>query len=336
MIKENFSLKRYNTFGIDAICKRFVEFNSEEELVSLYSGGDFNGDTRLVLGGGSNVLFTKDFQGTIIHPCNKDISIIESDTETLLLKVGAGLDWDEFTGYCVENGYQGVENLSYIPGNVGASPVQNVGAYGVEAGQLIEQVDFFEFSTGNIVSLSQNDCAFGYRDSIFKNSLKDKGIVVNVYFRLYKTIKNINLSYSHLKASVEERGDITLKNIRNTIIEIRKSKLPETSELGSAGSFFKNPVVDKTKYEQLKNENEKLSAFQISENEYKLSAAWLIDNAGLKGASVNDAQTYKFQPLVIVNNGNASGNDILELKNKIQKEVFEKYGVELHPEVCVL
>ncbi len=328
-ISENISLKPYHTFGMDITTRYFVEYDSVEDLQRLLISPIIRDNNYLQIGGGSNLLFTKDYPGVILH--SKISGIVADDNDGYVnLKVGAGMVWDDFVRYAVSNNWYGVENLSYIPGEVGASAVQNVGAYGVEAKDVIECVYAVDVETGEEVIFKNEDCQYAYRNSIFKNVYKGRYIITYVEFKLSKT-SSFKLEYGNLKSMKEE--DVTLQKVRDSIIEIRKQKLPEPTEIGSAGSFFVNPVIDESQFDKLKVQYPNIVSYAMPDNRVKLSAAWLIDNAGWHGKRVGGAAVYQKQCLVLINENNATPADVIELASKIRKSVFEKYGVEINPEV---
>ena len=328
-IRENISLKPYHTFGMDITTRYFAEYDSVEDLQRLLISPIIRDNNYLQIGGGSNLLFTKDYPGVILH--SKILGVVAVDNgDFVTVKVGAGVVWDDFVKYAVLNNWYGVENLSYIPGEVGASAVQNVGAYGVEAKDVIERVCAVDVETGEEVFFSNEDCQYGYRNSIFKNEYKGKYIITYVEFKLAKT-PTYKLEYGNLKSKVGD--DVTLQKVRDSIIEIRKQKLPEPTEIGSAGSFFVNPVIDESQFDKLKAQYSNIVSYAMPNNRVKLSAAWLIDNAGWHGKRVGGAAVYQKQCLVLINENNATPSDVIELASQIKKSVFEKYGVEINPEV---
>jgi len=330
--EQNFSMLNYNTFGIDARATWFIEYDSKEELKHAL-GLEFVKSSRcLHIGGGSNLLFLKDFDGVILHSNIQGIAKVEEDEQSVTVEVGAGVVWDDFVDVAVQNGWGGVENLSLIPGETGASAVQNIGAYGVEVKDVIVQVKTVETETGIENIFSNEECRYGYRDSIFKNELRNKIIVTSVVFRLDKQ-PVYKLDYQHLEDEVKRHGAISLHNIRSTIIAVRQSKLPDPKENGNAGSFFMNPVVPKLHFEKLKVTYPEMPHYYISDTEEKIPAAWLIDRCGWKGRQIGNAGVHDKQALVLVNKGGATGEEIVNLASEIQKSVKEKFGVELKPEV---
>ena len=332
---ENFSLEDFNTFGIKANCRYFAELNTIDDIAEFLQSDYLKVNPKLVLGGGSNLLFTENFDGIIIYPNLKGIEHIGEDEGKVLLRVTAGENWDEFVAYCVEQNFGGIENLSLIPGNVGATPIQNIGAYGVEIRDVIEKVETISIENGKSRTFLNGECNFGYRDSIFKNKLKNKYIVTHVTYRLSKEHEFVT-SYGNLEAELDNYPETSIQNIRKAVISIRQNKLPDPKELGNAGSFFKNPVVKKEQADILKKHYPKMPVYPLEEPYAKLSAAWLIEACKWKGKRINNVGTYKKQPLVIVNYGNASGKEILKFSKKIQKAVMNQFAIQLEPEVNIL
>lgn len=336
-LEHDYSLKNHNTFGIDVRCKTFFEYNTDEELFDFVrihkDDSNFN---FFVLGGGSNILFTKDFNGTIIHPATKGKKIVYETADNIFVEAQAGEIWDEFVEWCIANNAYGLENLSYIPGTVGASAVQNIGAYGAEARQFIHRVKFLHLDSGDIQYMSNEACCFGYRESIFKHLLKGKAIILSVVYKLSKHT-NINRSYADVEKYLTENSitNPSPANIRAAIIDIRRKKLPEVTETGSAGSFFKNPVIDTATFYKLKEKFPEIKYFTAGSN-FKLAAGWLIDQCGLKGFQHKGAAVHKNQALILINAGNATGNDVLELSQIVQDKVIEKFGVKLEPEAIII
>ena len=331
-IQQNLSLKSYNTFGIDVNTRYFAEYSSIGELKEILGSEIINAKPWLHIGGGSNLLFLKDFEGIILHSQLKSIEKISETNEIVLLKVGAGMVWDDFVAYCVSNNYYGVENLSLIPGEVGASAVQNIGAYGMEVKDVIETVDTIHTETLNERIFTNEECRYGYRKSIFKEELRGKYIITNVTFRLKKQ-PDYQLDYQHLREAVLQRGEINLANIRSTVISIRESKLPDPSITGNAGSFFMNPVIPKEKYEELQLSHPTMPHYPASETEVKVPAGWLIEQCGWKGRSVGNAGVHSRQALVIINLGGATGPEVAGLAAQIRENVFQRFGIDITPEV---
>ncbi len=331
-LRKNVSLKDYNTFGIEANARYFFEFDTVEEIQDFLSKNDILNIQYLLLGGGSNLLFTEDFNGLVIHPKVKGIKISEEDDDSFLVQVGANENWDEFVAWSVENNLSGIENLSLIPGVVGAAPIQNIGAYGIEVKDVIESVEAICIESNKKVVFSNAHCEFDYRYSVFKNEYKNQFIITHVNFRFNKQAE-FKVHYGAIAKELENYDEINLKNIREVIIKIRESKLPDYKELGNAGSFFKNPVVAKTEADALKANFEDLPVYELNETESKLAAGWLIEKCGWKGKRIGDAGVHINQALVIVNHGNAKGSEILELANEIRKSVLYKFGIKLEMEV---
>ena len=333
---ENYSLKRHNTFGIDAGAKFFFEFTELDDLmVFLNSNESLKEEKLIVIGEGSNILFLNDFDGLVIHPNIPGIQIVKEDRQNIWLEVGAGEVWDELVQYVVDFGLGGIENLSLIPGSVGAAPVQNIGAYGQEVGSVVEKVKGFDLNTKLTREFSAEQCEFGYRNSIFKNTLKNSFIITSVVFKLEKFPEFI-LNYGQVEEKAKEKGEVNLSTIRKAVIEIRQSKLPDVGELGNAGSFFKNPEVDPDLAEKLKLQFENIPVYPAKNGKIKLAAGWLIEKSGWKGIRDGEVGVYEKQALVLVNYGNATGQQIFDFSAKIKQSVFEKFEVELEREVnCV-
>jgi len=334
-IKKDYSLKSRNTFGLDVSTRFFVEASTPEQISFSLNYASYQSLPILILGGGSNILFTKNFNGLIIHLTIQGMDIVEDAPESLMVKVGAGVNWDSLVEWSVGRGLGGLENLSFIPGNVGASPIQNIGAYGVEAKDTIVKVEGFNVITKKTEVFSNSDCHFDYRYSIFKDDLKGKIILTHVYFRLSKKPSFIT-HYGNLDEEIEKLGAKTIRTVREAVINIRRRKLPDPSELGNAGSFFKNPVVSIETYEQIKGKYEKAPSFPVSNKLVKIPAGWLIEQCGWKGKQVGNCGVHKDQALVIVNYGNATGHEILNLAKQIQHSVVEQFGVKLEMEVNIL
>lgn len=333
---ENYSLKQHNTFGIEARAKYFFEFTEIDDLlVFLHSNESLKDEKLIVIGEGSNILFINDFDGLVIHPNIPGIQIVKEDRQNIWIEVGAGEVWDEFVQYAVDYQLGGVENLSLIPGSVGAAPVQNIGAYGQEVGNAVEKIKGFDLNTRLKRDFSTEQCDFGYRSSIFKSILKNSFIITSVIFKLEKFPEFI-LNYGQVEEKAREKGEINLSKIREAVIEIRQSKLPDVKELGNAGSFFKNPEVDSLVAEKLKLQFENIPVYPAKNGKTKLAAGWLIEKAGWKGVRKGDVGVHEKQALVLVNYGNSTGQQIYDFSEKIKQSVFEKFGVELEREVnCV-
>lgn len=330
----NFSLQNYNTFGINAKAQTFFSYNNENDLKQFLKNDFQTNKPFFILGGGSNILFTNDFQGTIIHPETKGIHIIKEQGNDVFVTVAAGEIWDDFVQWAVTNNLHGVENLSFIPGCVGASPVQNIGAYGSEAKDSIHEVHCISIENQKEVIFSNADCKFGYRDSVFKHEKANKFIVIAVTFHLTKDAP-FNLNYGSLNTVIDSKS-ATLQLVRDTIIAIRKQKLPDPKEIGSAGSFFKNPIIAKAQADELKKSFPNMVTYAINDEKTKIAAGWLIDSLGLKGFQIGDAKVHEKQALVLTNIGNATSNDVVSLANHIQNEVKKVYQICIEPEVIFL
>jgi UDP-N-acetylmuramate dehydrogenase len=328
----NASLLPYNTFAVDGIADYSMEYDSTDDLQAVLKTEIVRLNHVLPVGSGSNLLFLTDFKGVILHSAIKSIKQIREDSGSVLLEVGSGVVWDDLVAYCVANGWGGVENLSLIPGEVGASAVQNIGAYGVEVQDVIEEVNTVNIATAEYKTFSKDECLYGYRNSIFKNELKGKYIITSVVFRLDKD-PVFRLNYQHLEEEVVKNGAINLQNIRKTIIQIRESKLPDPRVTGNAGSFFMNPVISSDQFKALKADYPQIPHYFVSDIAEKVPAAWLIDQCGWKGKHVGHAGVHDKQALVLVNLGGATGAEIVYLAEQIQLSVKTKFGIELHPEV---
>jgi UDP-N-acetylmuramate dehydrogenase len=333
-ILQNISLKPFNTFGLEASAKYFVEVNSVAELKEIIQNPDFQTIDKLFLGGGSNILLTKNYEGLVIKINLKGIKNISEDKSHVYIQAGAGEIWHELVMYCVENQYAGMENLSLIPGTVGAAPMQNIGAYGVEIKDIFEELQALNLETLEIETFKLSDCNFGYRESIFKHEAKGKYVITSVTFRLNKT-PNFKVSYGDIQKTLEEMGvkELNIKAISDAVIKIRKSKLPDPAEIGNSGSFFKNPEILKTQYDILKEKFENIPSYPINESTVKVPAGWLIEQAGWKGFRDGQIGVHARQALVLVNYGGGTGEQIKALSQKIQASVSEKFGISLSTEV---
>lgn len=330
-IYDNYSLKHFNTFGLDVKSSFFLSYDSEDDLPDVIFKLKSLPEPRLHIGKGSNLLFTKDFNGTILHCEIRYIHELGSSAHSVDVRVGAGVLWDDFCAFAASHEYYGIENLSYVPGEVGAAAIQNIGAYGREASGVIQSVEVLDLASGTFRTYSNRECAYAYRNSIFKKLLPGSFLVVSVFFRLSKERK-VDLEYGQLK-ELKEIGHVpSAEEVRSKVIEIRKSKLPEPSELGSAGSFFMNPVVSFDKFKQLQEEYPDIPHYKL-ENGVKIPAAYLIEQCGWKGKSCGGAAVYEKQPLIIVNKGNATADDIITLASCVQSSVNDKFGIEINPEV---
>ncbi len=333
---ENHQLKPYNTFNIEAKAKYFFEFTEVEDLkILMQSKPALSEEKLLVIGEGSNILFMDDFDGLVINPNIPGIYTVDEDSQDIWLEAGAGESWDEFVDYCVRAGFGGVENLSSIPGKVGAAPVQNIGAYGMEAADVIHKVKGFDMARREMLEFTNKECGFGYRDSIFKRDMGGSFVITSVVFKLDK-FPVFKLGYSDLEAKVNELGGVSVRNVKKAVDEIRSSKLPDVKKLGSAGSFFKNPVVDASVAQEIVGEYGKAPVYPAGEGKVKIAAGWLVENAGWKGFRNGDAGVHDRQALVLVNYGKATGKQIYDLSEKIKQSVLDKFGVSLEREVnCV-
>lgn len=335
-LQNNVSLKPFNTFGIDVKAKTFVSVNSVAELQEVLK--TFQNQSKLILGGGSNMLLTKDVDAVVIHLNIKGIEVLHQDTSHVLVKAFAGENWHEFVLWCLKNNYGGVENLSLIPGNIGAVPIQNIGAYGVEIKDVLESCEAMHIETGEIKSFSNKDCNFGYRESVFKQSLKNKYVIINVSFKLTKNLHHLKIGYGDIKTELEKQGvDIPkINDISQAVIRIRQSKLPDPKEIGNSGSFFKNPIISISKYQSLLKNFPNMPNYPISDNLVKVPAGWLIEHAGFKGKTMGNYGVHKKQALVLVNYGGADGENIYNLAKLIQLTVKRLFDIEIEMEVNVL
>jgi len=336
LFEANKSLKNFNTFGIDCKARRFVSVTSVAELKIVLSE---NQDERLFfLGGGSNMLLVNDLDFLVIHLNLKGIKILSEEKNQVLLKVMAGENWHEFVIYCLKNNFGGVENLSLIPGNVGTSPIQNIGAYGTELKDIFVSCETVEIKTQKERTFSKAECKFGYRDSIFKNEAKNKFIITSVTFNLTKFEHKSNIEYGAIKGELQklEITNPTIQDISRAVIAIRQSKLPDPNKLGNSGSFFKNPVITEKAFNIFQSKFPEAPFYELESGDFKIPAGWLIEQAGFKGKRFGDAGIHKNQALVLVNYGNATGNEIWDLALKIQEEVAEKFGITIEPEVNIL
>ena len=331
-ISKHVSLLPFNTFGIDVKTDYLIEYFSVEELSAILKSELFNSSRLLHVGSGSNLLFLNDFDGVVLHSQLKSIDLLTTDEQSVYVEVGAGVVWDDFVAFAVRKGWGGVENLSLIPGETGAAAVQNIGAYGVEVQSVIDRVKTIEVESRKIREFSNSECEYGYRASIFKTAQKGKYIVTSVVFRL-ECVPTFTLDYQHLEDEVRKNGDLSLANVRQTIIAIRQSKLPDPAVQGNAGSFFMNPVIPKSLFVQLQSQFPEMPHYYVSETDEKMPAAWLIDKCGWKGKQIGKAAVHDKQALVLVNKGGATGAEIVFLAEQIQLSVKEKFGIELRPEV---
>jgi len=336
-IIENYPLLKLNTFGVDVKAKYFVSINTINELIEVTKTNVFKDLELLILGGGSNILFTKDFDGLVILNNIKGKEIIEQNQQSIFLKIGAGENWHELVMYCVDNGWGGIENLSLIPGNTGTAPMQNIGAYGVEIKETFLELEALEISSGKIVKFNNSDCEFGYRESVFKNKMKNQYIILNITLELKKN-PVLNINYGDVKAILESQNikNPAIKEVSNAIIRIRQSKLPDPKKIGNSGSFFKNPLVSLNQLELIKKNYPNVVNYEINENEFKIAAGWLIERAGWKGKKFNNYGVHEKQALVLVNYGLANGMEIFDLSEKIILDIKDKFGITLEREVNII
>lgn len=327
---DDYSLLRHNTFGIDAKTSRFIEYDTEEDLRRLISSGSITPPV-LHIGQGSNLLFTANFEGTVLHSRIKNISVVKETEQEVTVHVGSGVVWDYFVAYCVERNWYGVENLSNIPGEVGASVVQNIGAYGVEVKDVVERVSYVTLDGCGGVML-QDECRFRYRNSIFKEEVMQHAIVTSVTFTLSKTEK-YNLEYGAIKAELAKYQHINLQTVRQAIIDIRSAKLPDPEVLGNAGSFFMNPVVAYDKLRELQRVYSEVPFYELPDGSVKIPAAWLIEKSGWKGKHFGPTRMYEKQALVLVNSGGATGKDVVALSDQVRASVRNAFGINILPEV---
>jgi len=334
-IQQNISLKQFNSFGIDASAKYFSSFKNVEELNELITH-----NSRLqpfILGGGSNILFTKNVDGIVLKNEIKGIELIKEDHQYVYVKAGGGENWHQFVLYSLNRNWQGLENLSLIPGNVGASPMQNIGAYGVEIKDLFYELEAFNIKEKKVFTFSVNDCGFGYRDSVFKTKLKNQFVILDVTLRLNK-IPKYNTSYGVIEEELNSMGvkELSAKKISLAVINIRSSKLPDPSKIGNAGSFFKNPSVSSIKFDELRKHFPSIIGYKNHDDSFKLAAGWMIEQCGWKGFRKGDAGCHSQQALVLVNYGNAKGKEIYDLSEEILQSVQKKFGVKLEREVNIV
>lgn len=333
--RKSFSLQKYNTFGINVKTKDFLVFTEEKEIPE-YFNHEHDDAPFFILGEGSNVLFSRDFDGTIIHQGIKGVEIINEEGQYIYLNVGAGEHWDDLVEYVVSNEWGGLENLSYIPGTVGACPVQNIGAYGVEVKDVIHKVNGFDIQNNEWKSFTNEECRFSYRNSIFKSYLKNQFIITSVVFRLTKQKHRFVINYGTLPDELANYNTVQMATIREAVINIRKRKLPDPEQLGNAGSFFKNPVVPAHKAYEIQQSYQDMPVFDEPNDHKKIPAAWLIEKCGWKGYKSGDAGVHEHHPLILVNYGKASGRELLELAREIQQSITEHFGIELQFEVNVV
>lgn len=338
LVRENVSLKSLNTLGVEALAGQFVEIHRTEQLRYLYQNKFFDKYDPIILGGGSNILFLNNPERPVVKVSIAGHSFKEEQDGKVLVTAGAGENWHQLVKKTVEKNLGGIENLALIPGTVGAAPIQNIGAYGVELKDRFHELTAFMMTSGELKTFKADDCKFGYRDSIFKQELKGEAIVCNVTLRLTHEKHSLNLNYKGIadfmdSANISNPG---IKDIFSAVVEIRRSKLPDPADYGNAGSFFKNPILDSDSYAHLKKQYPDLPSYQLDDNNFKIPAAWLIDQAGWKGKRIGNVGTYKNQALVIVNHGDATGEEIYKHAKTIQKSVLDMFDVDLQPEVNIV
>ena len=333
-IQTNFSLKNYNTFGISAFAKSFISVTSEDELITVLQ----QQQDIFILGGGSNMLLTKDIEKTVVHVNLKGIAIIKETEDYVWVTAQAGENWHEFVLWCLERNFGGLENLSLIPGNVGTTPIQNIGAYGVEIKDTMVSCEAIAIKTQEKRVFTNAECAFEYRESIFKKELKDQYIITAVTFQLTKKNHQLKTSYGAIEAELQQKNisNPTIQDVSRAVIAIRQSKLPDPKELGNSGSFFKNPIIPRTTYEKALQNFPEMPHYKVSDELVKVPAGWLIEQAGFKGKRFGDAGIHKNQALVLVNYGNATGAEIEAVSKYIQKTVLEKFGITIEAEVNII
>ncbi len=336
-IQSDISLLPFNTFHIEASARYFAEVKTFDDIADLQAQAIFKENKKFILGGGSNMLLTKDFDGLVVKISIPGIELEREDLHHYYVKVNAGVVWHQFVLWCIERGYAGIENLSLIPGQAGAAPMQNIGAYGVELKDVCIGVEAINIHTGEQVTFSASDCEFGYRESVFKHRYKDEFIITRVHFRLNK-VPRFNVSYGDIKATLDEMKvfDLNIKAVSDAVIKIRSSKLPDPAELGNAGSFFKNPTVSFEKCKELLDKNPLMPNYPQSTGDVKIPAGWLIEQCGWKGKRVGNTGSHARQALVLVNYGNATGHEVYQLAMDIKQSVMDKFGVEINPEVNLI
>jgi UDP-N-acetylmuramate dehydrogenase len=335
-VSENVLLKSYNTFGIEAVARYFAPFFDAAGLLALTAEQQVSGLPQMILGGGSNILFTKDFNGWVLKNEIKGISIIGEDNDYVYVKAGAGENWHGFVQYCIGQQLAGLENLSLIPGNVGASPMQNIGAYGVEIKDVFHELTALHLHDKQVVTFRNSDCHFGYRESVFKRAYRNQFVILSVTYRLSRQ-PHFNTSYGAINEELQRMNvqELSIQAISQAVINIRSSKLPDPAKIGNAGSFFKNPTIGKAQYEALRATFPQVVAYPVADDHFKLAAGWLIEQCGWKGFRRGDAGVHARQALVLVNYGHAHGNEIYALSQEILESVKEKFGVDLEREVNI-
>jgi UDP-N-acetylmuramate dehydrogenase len=341
-IEQNKSLRSLNTFGIDAAAKYFTEIRSVEEFKEFAGDRRFSREKKLVLGGGSNILLTGDFDGWVVKNAIPGVSVVSETATEVIVKAGAGESWHDLVMGCIEKNYGGIENLSLIPGLTGAAPIQDIGAYGVELKDTFHELEAIEISSGAPAKFSAGECAFGYRDSIFKHKFQGQFLIISVSIKLKKLSASENhyrfqTEYGDVRRTLDEMKiqDLSLKAVSDAICRIRRAKLPDPKELGNAGSFFKNPSISQAQFKMLASQYSKMPHYPQQDGTVKVPAGWLVEECGWKGKTVGRAGSHKTQALVLVNYGGATGKEILELSQAISRSVKEKFGIELSPEVNI-
>jgi UDP-N-acetylmuramate dehydrogenase len=331
-IEENYSLEKHNTFHLNVKTRWFMEYSTEEELSRILHDEYVSSFEKVHIGAGSNLLFLNDYSGVVLHSAIKGIDVDKENDKYVFLRVGAGVVWDDLVAYAVDKGLGGIENLSLIPGEVGAAAIQNIGAYGAEIKDVIESVEAFEIATGHKRIFTLDECAYGYRSSIFKKELVDKYIVTYLTIRLSKK-PQFSIDYKDLKEELSKYSIVNLSSVRQAVIDVRTRKLPDTEVLGNAGSFFMNPTISENHYESLKNEYPSIPSYALPDGRVKIPAAWLIEQCGFKGKVYGQAAVYEHQALVLVNLGGAVGSEIALLAEAIRETVAQRFGIQIEPEV---
>ena len=335
-VAKNISLKAHNTFGLNVNAKQFIDVTSKNELIEVLT--QYHNKKKFVLGGGSNILLTKDIDALVIHMNNKGIEIIRKEDDYVFLKVQAGENWHELVLWCLDNDLGGLENLSLIPGNVGTAPIQNIGAYGVELKDVFVECEAICIENANVRVFTHEECHFGYRNSVFKNELKGKYVISNVTFKLTRNNHKLNTAYGAIQSELDSHNikNPTIKDISRAVIKIRESKLPDPKKIGNSGSFFKNPIVNTKHFESIKDNFPEIPHYIVSNSEVKIPAGWLIEKAGFKGKRFGNYGVHKKQALVLVNYGKAEGKDILELSKLIQSTIYRLFNIHLEAEVNII
>ncbi len=337
IVQKNTSLKPYNTFGIEATAKLYCEITSEDDLLSILNNQTYANEPRLIIGGGSNILLTKNFDGLAIKNNIKGILKYNEDNDNIWVKVGAGVNWHQFVMHAIKNNWGGVENLSLIPGTVGAAPMQNIGAYGVEIKSVFESLDAIDLKDGTSRRFSNDECEFGYRESVFKHKFKGKYVITSVTLKLTKKHK-YNVSYGAIKSTLEamEVNQLSIQAISEAVIKIRQEKLPDPAEIGNAGSFFKNPSIEAGQFDVLKTNYPAIPGYALDDDKVKVPAGWLIEQCGWKGKVLGNIGVHKNQALVLVNYGDGNGEEIRRLALDIQHSVKQKFDIHIKPEVNII